>query len=136
MSPFPTAKEKTKEPDVPKLKEPTYKAVRFKSTLPNTKYTIIPQYTTRERDPITFQLKKLVSTGKYLFTDRLGETQPIDDVDILKWYIKPSNVGYRYEMTCIWPGDKKPRPLGQDIGAEEIRRFEDLIAWREAGGQS
>lgn len=137
MSPItePAAKpEKIKEPAAPKLKEPAFKAVRFKSQLPNTQYTIVPKYTTRERDPLTFQLKKTVSQGKYLFTDRVGETQPIDDPEILGWYLKPENVSYRYEMTCIWPGKEKPRDFGRDIGEDEKKRIEDIIAWKKAGG--
>lgn len=136
MSPFPNAKETIREPEKPKLKEPAFRAVRFKSQLGNTKYVIVPKYTTRERDPITLQMRKRVSDGVYLYTDRVGETPPIDDPVILRWYIAPQNTAYRYEMTCLWPGDKKPRPFGQDIGAEEMKRIEDLIAWKEAGGKS
>ncbi len=136
MNVFTQPPEKTGKPEKPKLKEPKFKAVQFQSQLPNTRYTIIPKYTNRERNPHTLHMEKVVSAGKYLFTDPFGYTSSIDDVDILKWYLKPSNVSYRYEMICIWPDREKVRPFGQDIGEEEKKRIEDIIAWKEAGGVS
>jgi hypothetical protein len=137
MSPITAAEEKPakiKEPEKPKLKEPKFKAVQFKSQFPNTRYVVIPKYTSRERNPVTMHREKTVTAGKYLFTDPMGLTSSIDDVDILEWYLKPSNVSYRYEMVCIWPDREKVRPFGQDIGDEERKRIEDIIAWKKAGG--